>query len=230
MPARGRLYRLRGHPRVCLVPPPSLSELIYVRGLVRAVCDDPDVEVVLIIARDTIPAFRRLFGDLPALRFRCAEERPVPALRAAGFTIVELPSAREACPYAAVGLAATWARSGQGVRREPGAEGALHQRVVAAVGPRYVLVHDSPRRAVLPRLLPKAPPAVRVSQTDCALDWLGVMENASEIHGMDSWALLLADMLALPPRKFCHAYASGTRATGPRAVLPYSNDVVCIWG
>lgn len=149
-------------------------------------------------------------------------------LEAGGYRPVPLPSMRRTCPYALLGLGRGLARSGFRLQRRPDVEERLLARVREAVGNTYVIVHDDERRRIKPRLLPPGVPVVSVRdprwRTACLFDWIRVIDCAAQLHAIDSCVLLLADLLDLSPRKFCHAYLDAE----PSA-RTHSRDVVCIW-
>lgn len=222
--------------KVCLLPRLSLSELIHVAGLVRRVCAQA-VEVMLVTHRDNAIAARRLFGDTARLRFVFVEDWKalhggdgvLERMESAGFEIVPLRSYREVCPYAMVGLPATAALID--VHRNSAAERQLLQRVRDEVGPVYVVVHDTRGRRIRPLTLPPRLPVVRTDdprfRTDTPFDWLAVMDHAMQLHAIDSAFLMLAHVLSLRTRKFCHAYASNRAGTPFRASV-YS-DAIVVW-
>lgn len=238
-PAKPGAYDLDGG-KVCLMPRLTLSDLMYACGLVRTACLRADVMVLA--ARRHLVHVRALFGDREAAaRFRFVDSwdslaAPVEPdgrslldkIRAMGYRLVPLPSFREACPYALVGMDPGLARSAFRLERDRAAEARLLDAVRAEVGLAYVVVHDDEDRRVRPGLLPGGLPVVRVRdprwRTDSLFDWVQVLDNAVQLHAVDSCVLLLADFLDLKARRYRHAYVDAL--AGRHA----HRDTVVIWG
>lgn len=221
--------------KVCLIPRLSLAELIYLVGLVRTL-RSRKIDVMLITNKQHAPHVRALYGDMSGVRFTFlsgwSELHDGPVLskmQDAGYTLLPLSSYRTVCPYAVVGLPSSVAASEFNIERAPHAEKALLERVRAAVGDTYAVVHDKPGRRLRAHLLPELP-LVRVDdprfQAASPFEWIQVMDHALQIHAIDSCFLLLANILALRPRKFCHAYADGNMAYRPTVY----GDAITIWG
>lgn len=219
-------------PKVCLLPRLSLSDLIVVNGLVRAVCERcPDV--MLVAKRDHVASVRALYGDITSLRFKFVKSwaghgAVADEVQARGYVLVPLPSYREACPYALVGLPSSMGPENFVLHRTLAAEAALHDKVVEAVGPVYVVVHHDDDRPIRSHLIPEGYPVVDVRdprfRTESIFDWIRVIDHAVQLHAVDSCFLVLADVLNLRARKFHHAYASPTVGTAR------FKDAITIWG
>ncbi len=234
-------YQLAECDRVCLLPRLSLSDLIQISGLVRTICER-STDVMVLAKRDHVRSIRNLYGDIANARFtfvdswdqlvaRTGGESLLAQVEARGYRLVPLPSFREFCPYAMLGLEAALARTAFRLQRNLGEERALLERVKAEVGSVYAVVHDDEGRAIRrDTLIPAGLPIVSVRdprwRTANIFDWVQVIDNASQFHGIDSCFMALADALDLRARKYCHAYAD--RATLPRAAM--FRDVIVVWG
>jgi hypothetical protein len=239
-PARAE-YAVADGERVCLLPRLALSELIVLCGLVRGLCARA-ADVMLLAKRDHVRSIRNLYGDLPGVRFKlvdswealytpanAAGETVLEEMARLGYRVIPLPSFREACPYRLLGVDPAARQHEFRLRRGLPEEGALHDRVVAAAGGTYVVVHDDEARPIRRELLPRGYAVVSVRdprfRTPNAFDWVRVIDGAVQFHGVDSCFMLLAEFLALRPRKYLHAYASGGGA--PQCCV--YRDVVTIW-
>lgn len=211
--------------RVCVLPRLSLSDLMVVAPLVRRVAAVvPDTLVVA--PRKYVHEARRL--DFGAARFLFVDSWHSSWMDGTrGYDLAPLPSFRHACPYAMAGLDPTLPHTDLVVRRDVDAERALLHRVHAAVGERYVVVHDDEERRIRRRLLPQGLPVVHVRdpafRTRTVFDWIQVMDHAVQVHAIDSCFAVLADLLALRPRTFVHAYAH------PGSQCPRYRDAVCVF-
>lgn len=223
------VYQLDGVAQVALLPRLSLSELMYVNGLVRTVCRYA-TDVMLVAHQRHAAAVRHLYGDVKNVRFTFVTSwsqvyyddggdggHPtgvIADLERRGYRVVPLPSFREACPYALLGLEVALARSAFAVERQPSREAGLLRRVVEAVGTTFIVVHEDDERRLNPAYVPDGLPIVRVRdpafRTANLFDWIQVLDQAIQVHGIDSCVLLLADFLRLRPRKFLHAYCDAT--------------------
>jgi hypothetical protein len=222
--------------KVCLIPRLSLAELIYLVGLVRTL-RSRKVDVMVITHRQHAPHVRALYGDIPGVRFtflsgwsELHDEPVLGKMQDAGYELLPLSSYRTVCPYAVVGLPSSVAGTEFNIERAPHAEKALLDRVRAEVGDSYVVVHDKPGRRLRAHLLPDALPLVRVDdprfRAASPFEWIQVMDHALQLHAVDSCFLMLANILALRPRKFCHAYTDGNMAYRPSVY----GDAITIWG
>lgn len=241
------VYQLRGCKRVCLLPRLSLSELLYASGLVRSVCER-SAEVMVVARRDHARSLRNLYEDVHNLRFAFVGSwdelyapqdhkqgrSPLEVLQDRGYHVVPLQSFRQVCPYAVLGLESELARAAFAVKRDTAAEYALLERVRRHVGEHtpYAVVHDDENRRIRPHLIPDGLEIVSVRdprwRTDNAFDWIQVIDNAMQFHGIDSCFMLMADLLDLRPRKFCHAYADPeVPAANARR---RSRNVIVVWG
>lgn len=222
--------------KVCLLPRLALSDLIAINGLVRTLCAESD-DVMVVAKRDHVGPIRSLYGDVPSLRFKFVDSWSslhspdggvLSDAEKAGYTIVPLPSFRQSCPYALVGLHASLARTAFVMRRSQDQENALLRRVRDAVGQTFVVVHDDTRR-IRRDLLPRGYATVSVRdpafRTPNIFDWIAVIDNAVQLHGVDSCFMLMADYLALKARKYVHTYADTCRTANAK----YSSDVVLIF-
>lgn len=225
-------YDLEDFGKVCLMPRLSLSELLAIGGLVRAVCERSS-DVMLVCKRDHVSSIRCLFADLrTALRFKFVDswaghQTVLDEVEALGYKIIPLPTFRETCPYALLGLDPGLRTERFALTRSQDGEKQLHDAVVRAVGPTYVVVHEDHTRRIRRELLPAGLAVVDVRdpkfRTSSIFDWIRVIDHAVHFHGIDSCFMLMADMLALRARKYCHAYASPT-TSATRYV-----DVITIW-
>lgn len=242
------VYQLRDADRVCLLPRLSISELVHLSGLVRTICER-STDVMLLAKRDHVRPIRTLYADIPNLRFRFVDSWDdaygstkddddddngggslLDQLEAKGFRLVPLPSFREACPYALMGLPVSLARTALEACRNPEAEAQLLRRVRAAAGQTYLVLHDDEERRIRRDLVPSGMPIVHVRdplwRTENPFDWAAVIDHAVQLHGIDSCFVTMADALGLRARKFCHAYANPQMSGRP---TPY-HDVITVWG
>lgn len=236
------IYQLENCDKVCLLPRLSLTELIHVSGLVRSICER-STDVMLLAKRDHVRPLRCLYGDLPNVRFQFVDswdqlysaasagsDSLLDKLEKMQYRVVPLPSFREACPYTMLGLASSLAVSNFKLQRNLDDERHLLDKVVEAVGSTFVVVHDDDR-AIRKDLMPDGLPRVHVRdprfRTPNPFDWIQVIDQAVQFHGIDSCFLMIADVLALRCRKFCHAYAYPT--SHPLRPAAY-RDVVVVWG
>lgn len=235
------VYQLDGCAKVCLLPRLSLSELIHISGMVRAICER-STDAMLLAKKCHARAIRNLYADVPNVRFtfvdswdRLVSGTGAPLLariEARGYRLVPLPSFREACPYAMLGLEAALAKTEFRLQRGLEEERALLERVKREVGPVYAVVHDDEERPIRrATLIPTSLPVVSVRdprwRTANPFDWVQVIDNAAQFHGIDSCFLLLADALDLRARKFCHAYVD---PAAPTARASRFRDVIVVWG
>jgi hypothetical protein len=236
------VYQLEGCARVCLLTRLSLSELMHVSGLVRSMCER-STDVMLLAKRDHVSPLRSLFGDLTkTVRFQFVDDWDDLTRRAGSggdslldrlqkqYRVVPLPSFREACPYAVLGLPQCLRETEFRLHRDLDREGDLCRRVAAAVGGgEYIVVHDDEQRRIRPYLLPEGLPVVSVRdpafRTDTPFDWIQVIDGAQQLHAIDSCFLMMADMLCLRCRKYCHAYTNPTAAARSTA----HRDVIAVW-
>lgn len=226
------VYQLEDVPKVCLLPRLTLTDLIAVNGLVRAVCERTD-DVMLVAKRDHVKSVRCLYGDIRGLRFKFVESwaghgAVADEMQARGYVLTPLPCTRESCPYTLLGLPSALGPQKFLLTRNLAAETALYDAVVAAVGPVYVVRHHDPDRPIRSHLIPEGYPVVDVRdprfRTDSIFDWIRVIDHAVQLHAVDSCFLLMADYLNLRARKFHHAYAS------PSVGTARFNDAITIWG
>lgn len=214
--------------KVCLLPRLSMCELLEVCGLVRTVCSR-SIDVMLVLKRDHVSLVHSLFGDLRNLRFTCVDAWHGPELHttlgAKGYKLIPLPSTRDVNVYDVLGIDRSIMHTAFDIRRNLVAEQALFGRVKQAVGTTFVVVHDAPARRLKPKALRSVTlPIVRVEDfhTPNIFDWIGVLDHAIELHGIDCWVMVLADILALRPRKYVHAYACSKL---PR----HYRDAILVW-
>lgn len=147
-----------------------------------------------------------------------------------GYNIVPLASFRESCPYTMMGLPDALAETSFRVTRTLDAESALLDRVRSVVGTVYAVVHDDEDRRIRRHLIPEGLTVVNVRDPRFrranAFDWIQVLDHAVQLHAIDSCFLLMADMLSLRCRKFCHAYPNPSAHTRSSAY----RDVITVWG
>lgn len=238
---RDGVYQLEDCDKVCLLPRLSLSELIHISGLVRTICER-STDVMLLAKRDHVRPLRNLYADIPHVRFKFVDswdelvavrDDSAPLLQQIedlGYRLVPLPSFREACPYAMLGLEVSLAKTNFRLQRNLDDERALLDRVRAEVGATYVVLHDDDTRRIRQLLIPDGLPVVRVRdprwRTHNVFDWIQVIDHAVQLHAIDSCFLLLADLLDLKARKFCHSYCDPTSSSRPGAY----HDVIVVWG
>ena len=96
------------------------------------------------------------------------------------------------------------------VKRDTGREHALSQKMHAKE--RYVFLHDDARYPINPKKISSTLPILRpdTSLTDNIFDYCDVLEQAEEIHVMDSSFMFLVDCLPYTnphQRLFVHRYA-----------------------
>lgn len=226
------VYQLKNEDHVCLLPRLSLSELIHLNGLVRTICER-STDVMLLAKRDHVRPIRMLYSDVPHLRFKFVDtwdDATYDAIEKAGYRLVPLPSFRQACPYALLGMEASLAQTALHVHRNTEAEAALLARVRQRVGSTYIVVHDDEERKIRPDLIPSGHKVVHVRdpefRTANLFDWVQVIDAAVQLHAIDSCFVTMADALCLRARKFCHAYANPSMSGRPS---PY-RDVITVWG
>lgn len=218
--------------KVCIVPHMGLSDMLILNGLVRTACAERP-EVLMFVKRSYISSLRTMFGDLPNLRLKFVDT--VEQLYANGFRLAaeavdagyallllgvhsssadwkSLDTTWQRALYRQAGLDPGLMRSGFRVQRNEERERALLATVKAAVGDAYVVVHDDPGRSlVLDRgFLPPGVPVVHVDdprwRTKNIFDYASLIDNAIQFHALDSCFLLMADLMRLGSRAFCHAY------------------------
>lgn len=225
-----------GASRVCVIPRLPLSELLYASGVVRALCGR-GFDVMVVVHRDHANYVRRVFTGLPGVRFAFVRDWTdlhrgvLDRVQAQGYALLPLPSYRTVCPYASVGLPAALAATEFKIERHLDAERSLLDRVRAALDNKpYAVVHDAPGRRIHRHLVPARLRLVHVDdprfRTASILDWIQVMDHAAQVHGVDSCFLMLATLLSLRPRKFCHAYADGSTQSRP----PVYGDAITVRG
>ena len=235
--------------KVCIVPHLGLGDMILLNGLVRRVCGDSK-EVMLFVKKAYISSVRSLFADIRNLRLQFVDEiddladgRQVAAVQAAGYDVMllgdhagsqqdwkALDPVWSRAMYRAAGLDPADMHDLFCVSRQPDREEAMLRFVRQCVGDVYVVVHDDPGRgfAVDRSRLPPGMPVVHVDdprwRTTNIFDYVGVLENAMEVHGFDSCFMLMADFLSVRARKFCHEYCKGS------AIAPgfYKSDVTIV--
>lgn len=228
------------HDRVCLLPRLAISDLIMINGLVRTLCASTDV--MLLVKRPHASTIRSLYGDITSLRFKfldswselhSSKNSPTGGgvlddIRRMGYHVVPLPSYRQTCPYALLDMDPALAHTAFSMRRNMEAEAALLAKVQAVVGRTYVVVHDD-ARVIRRTSIPTGYPVVHVRdprfRTANMFDWVTVIDQAVQFHGVDSCFMLMADFLGLRARKYLHCYADTCR-TGPGK---YTADVVKIF-
>ena len=234
---------------LCIVPHLGLGDMIVLNGLIRMACAQRP-EVLLFVKRTYISSLRSLFGDLRNLRLKFVEEaheihadgqKALRDAEARGYEMLllgvhsgsrwrELDPLWPAALYRQAGLDPSFTHSAFSVQQNNDRENALLAAVRAAVGEVYVVVHDDASRAMTldARYLPPGMPVVHVDdprwRTNNIFDYIAVIDNAMQFHSIDSCFMLMADMLSLKARKFCHAY---TRDAGMLQGL-YRGDVTII--
>ena len=222
--------------KVCLMPRLSLTEVLLCAGLIRSLCEVA-ASVLVVVPKAHATSVRRLF-DERNVRFAFVDDwasltdTVLTTATAQGYDLVPLASYRDACPYTAMGLAWTVAATNLRIQRIGDAERRLLDAVKRVVGDTYVVVHENAARRIRPQLVPAGMPVVRTDDPRFAsttfFDWIQVLDHAMQLHAIDSSYLLLADLLALRPRKFCHAYANDAAGLSFRAGV--YRDVVVVWG
>lgn len=229
-----KAYDISGCSKVCIMPRLALSELLAIAALVRDISARvPDV--MLLAKRDHVRSLRSMYEDLPNVRFKFIEswdalhKGVLHDLQTHGYRVIPLPSFREACPYALLGMNPDMALAGFQVQRHLADEHALHARVLEHTGNRpYVVVHHDDHRPLRHYLIPQGYVLINVRdprfRTANIFDWIETIDQALELHAIDSCFLLMAECLRLRPRKYLHAYASK-----PSTAHRYK-DVVTIFG
>lgn len=245
----GDAYQLHGCDKVCLIPRLTLSDLIHVSGLVRTVCERSG-HVMVVAKREHMRSIRGLFQDLPNLRFALVtgwqelyDDSVVDdddddgggggvldRLDRQGYRMVPLTSYRETCPYAMLGLPASLAATQFRLQRNLDVERALLDRVKRRVGTAYTVVHDDARRRIRPDMLPASLPVVRMDDPDLRtaniFDWVQVIDNAVQLHAIESCVVMMADVLDLKARKYCHTYTDSSKHARPSRY----RDVIMVLG
>ena len=197
--------------KVCIVPPPGLQGLLMSNGLVRLFALDHTVIVATRVQH--AKALPRLFHDT-RVRF-WFDEDPEEKSREHGYEVVRLPS-DPVTMYTAFGLRPLDMHALGEVRRDYEKERDVLHGVVNKYGESFVLtwnMHDdtdAPSGALDPVLLPGGISIVDACRVpvDDPFDLCGLMQEALQIHAVDSWFLTLSDMVGGSCQKFCHAYAS----------------------
>lgn len=206
--------------RVCVVPRPALTDLMAVSGAVRHLADR-GVHVMVVVHKRHASSVPRLYMDAgTGVRFTFVDDwdadgQPPAAvmdgLQAKGYAVVHLHSVRDACPCAALGVSAGKARAAFRVSSDRAADDLL-DRIVQAVGPTFVVVHDAGDRRIRRQLLPQGLPVVDVRdpawRTPSIFDWAHALGQAAELHAIDSCFVLMAEAMSLRARRVLHAYAS----------------------
>ena len=211
--------------RVCVMPRLTLADMIVVAPLVRRLSAVvPDALVVL--PKRYVHEARRL--DFGAARFKFVESWHSSWMDGLeGYQLAPLPSFREACPYAMLGMDPALPSSDLVIRRDADAERALLHRVHAAVGERFVVVHDDEARPIRRHLLPQGLPVVHVRDPSFrvpnAFDWLQVLDHAQQVHAVDSCFAVLVDLLGMRTHTFVHAYA------GPVSARAHYRDALLVY-
>lgn len=219
--------------KICLVPRLAISDLIALCGLVHTLAAKCR-EVMVVAHRKHVHEVRALYEDAH-VRFTFIKgwdelygtHDVLAAARRSGYEVVPLASVGDCCPYRLLGIDPVEYGIGFRLTRRLDAEQALHDRIVAAVGSKYVIVHDDETRRIRNQLLPPGVPVVRVRdpewRTASVFDWIRTMDHAHELHAVHSCFALLADVLSLRVPSVLHAYASpcGARARYPGARVIY---------
>ena len=221
--------------KVCLMPRLSLTEVLACAGLIRSICRVAD-DVLVVAPKAHATSVRRLF-DERNVRFRFVDDwaslsdTVIGAAEEQGYELVPLASYRDACPYTAMGLPWTVASTQLKIQRFGDVERRLLAMVKEVVGETYVVVHDNAARRIRPHLVPPGMPVVRTDDprfvAATPFDWIQVIDHAMQLHAIDSSYLLMADLLALRPRKVCHAYANDDAGLPFRAGV--YRDVIVVW-
>lgn len=219
--------------RLCLLPRLALSELLALSGVVRHLVGQ-GAQVMVVTHKSHASSVRSLYGDIgdSSLRFTFVggwdhvyAADVLESARARGYSVVPVPSFRQASPYASLGIDSATARSSFMLTRNLDRECELRDRIVAAVGPTYVVLHDADDRRIRRRLLPHGVPVVDVRdprwRTPIIFDWVRTMDHAVAVHAIDSCFMLLAETLSLRASRVLHAYAGGATAY-PGATVVYS--------
>jgi hypothetical protein len=143
------------------------------------------------------------------------DDDPASKAQEYGYEVVQLPG-DPVTMYTAFGLRPADMHALGEVRRDHAKEREVVQGVVRAYGDSFVLTwnkHDTldvPTAVLDPVLLPHGISVVDACmlQVDDPFDLCGVIEEALQIHSVDSWFLTLSDMVGGCSKKYCHAYAS----------------------
>lgn len=243
---------LPGDPRqkVCIVPHLGMGDMLVLKGLVKTACDQRP-EVLLFAKRLYISSLRSLFADLPNLRLKFVDEahelhadgcKMMADAAAQGYALVRmgvhsgsnawraLDPVWSRALYRQAGLDPGLMHTAFSAQRDEGRERALLHAVRRAVGDVFVVLHDDPSRGmhINRRHCPPGMPVVHVNdprwRTANIFDYAGLLEQAIQFHGIDSCFVLMADLLALGARTFCHAYCKD--ADMPADL--YRGDVVMV--
>lgn len=197
-------------PPLCLVLPPGLQALLTAVGLIRQVCSGRR-RVLVCMEVAHLPHLQRLFHDT-RVTFWFDEPNPEARAKQLGYRVVRLPALPKDM-YDAVDLAAKHMHSSWSVLRDSTREQELLERVTSAHGQTYVLAWG--RSKMRSQLFPQGLPVVDAGEldVDSPFDLCAVMQQAVQVHAVDSWFLTLADLVGGQSKKYCHCYASSVPAS-----------------
>ncbi|WP_448188453.1 hypothetical protein [Azospirillum sp. sgz301742] len=207
----------------------GLGDHLICNGLVRHIAAGTP-SLGLFVKRHNETSVRFMFRDDPTIRLFPVRHdddvndflRHYPAVPLVRIGFEKLDEKRHTFGedfYAQAGLdySDRWALSF--VQRNPERERALFERLVGTVRP-YLFLHDDPGRnlTIDRRLVPGGLPVIRPDRrmTDNIFDYGMILENAQEIHCMDSAFRHLADSLPrLTGRLILHHYVRGPTSDVP---------------
>lgn len=222
--------------KLFILPHMGLGDMIVLAGMVRTLAEHT-TELVMPVFPRNMRAARQLFQGLHIDLLPVENDEDISPSFGADGTVLHAYADR-GFRFLPLGLHATakadWSRhpdfshgfyiqagmdhalsySAFGLRRDPRAEAALYDRVVAKHGKDYVFLHEDAARGhrIVRALVKSELPVVDAHdpdvRSDNIFDYCLVMERARELHFMDSCFGLLADRLpgVICPMT-CHAYA-----------------------
>lgn len=217
--------------KTCVVPPPGLQALLMASGLIRHLASTRHVVVATETAHlKTLP---RLFQGAD-VRFWFGAGDAAARAGSRGYEVMVLPPEPLAM-YACAGLDASEMHTRCELWRDLLQEQKLVDSVVAAHGPSFVLTWGTPdsdavpTRGLLGKFLPFGVPVVDAATLVVAepCDFCSLMEQAMQVHAVDSWFLTLADLVGGTSRKFCHAYATPSSSLVCRKKYRRRVTVIC---
>lgn len=195
---------------LCVILPPGLQALLMATGLVRTLAATRPVLVST--DREHIGVVPRLFSGLK-VTFWFGDPDPVARAGALGLQTLVLPT-DPAGMYRAAKVPHAAMHSVFDVVRDKPKEKELLDGVVCAHGSSFVVTWGQLDATLLPAGVPVVD-AASLGVED-PLQLCGVLEHALEVHAADGWFLMLADLLGVNSKKYCHAYAGTLSALACR--------------
>ena len=199
---------------LCVILPPGLQALLMATGLVRVLAATR--EVLVSTDKAHLGVVPRLFSGLK-VTFWFGDPDPVARANKLGLQTLVLPG-DPAGMYRAAKVPQSHMHTMFDVARDKSAEKELVERVMRAHGLSFVVTWTMPGAPLDAKLLPAGVPVVEASGLGVTdpLQLCGLLEHALQVHAADGWLLTLADLLGVPSKKHCHAYASAQPASACR--------------